>query len=194
VGEIPLDSWRSQLGVVGQNAHLFEASVEANLRLGHEGPSRTDLEQALEEACLIEWVKGLPEGLSTVLREGGRSLSAGQAQRLVLARALLRRPKILLLDEAMSNLDAASENAIWSALRRKTGDRTTVFVTHRLASSMSADRIVVLEAGGIAESGTYDELMSARGKYFALWERQSARSWGTQERMGPEATAGRLHS
>jgi ATP-binding cassette subfamily B protein len=194
VGDIPLDSWRSQLGVVCQNAHLFEASVEANLRLGHEGASRTDLEKALEEACLIEWVRDLPEGLSTVLREGGRSLSAGQGQRLVLARALLRRPKLLLLDEAMSNLDIASETAIWSALEKRTGDRTTIFVTHRLASSMRADRILVLEAGKVAESGTYEELMAARGKYFALWERQSARSRETEERRSREATAGRLHS
>jgi ABC-type bacteriocin/lantibiotic exporter with double-glycine peptidase domain len=169
----PRDCVRKAIGAVFQKPHLFEATIEENLGLGSPGIREEELWRALKTAGAEQVVRNLPEGLRYRVPRGGSTLSGGQVQRIALARALARRPKILLLDEATSNLDVHTEAAIWAALEQGSGDRTTVFVTHRLSSSALAGRIVVLDRGRISEYGTYDELMSAKGHYRDLWSRHT---------------------
>lgn len=169
-GHVRID--RSSLGVVPQNPHFFEASLRENLSLGgHEVPEGR-LWTALAEAGIDEFVRALPEGLDTPVRREGSLFSAGQLQRLALARALVRKPRILLLDEATSHVDPDTEEAIWNSLQATGTSRTTVFVTHRLATSARADRIAVLSEGRLIEIGSRDELLARRGAYRALWRRQ----------------------
>jgi len=167
-------AWRDQIGVVLQSPHLFRASVEDNLVLGREAVTSEDLDRATSEACAREFLSQLPEGLGTRVSAGGTPFSGGQAQRLALARALVKNPRVLLLDEATSNLDLATESAVWAALEGARGKRTTVFVTHRLSSSARADEIVVLDAGKVVERGTFRELIRANGRFADLWKRQQA--------------------
>lgn len=167
-------SWRRQIGVVYQSPHLFQATVEENLRLGNSSVDLLDLDHALRDASAQGFVSRLEEGTATPLLAGGAPFSGGQAQRLAIARALARHPKVLLLDEATSNLDLDTESAVWSALEKGKGKRTTVFVTHRLSSSARADRIVVMDGGAITEQGSYSELLEAKGRYHQLWKRQNA--------------------
>jgi ATP-binding cassette subfamily B protein len=164
---------RSRIAVVFQKPYLFEATLEENMCLGCDQFTTEDIWTALRTAGMEEGVRALPGRLLYRLTREGGTFSGGQVQRLALARALVRNPKILLLDEATNNLDVHTEGAIWSALKDGSDRRTTVFVTHRLASSALADKIVVLEKGVIVESGSYDELMSIGGSYFKLWSRQN---------------------
>jgi ABC-type bacteriocin/lantibiotic exporter with double-glycine peptidase domain len=170
--DIPPRQFRKHLGAVFEKPHLFGVTLEENLRTGFPGAGSDEIRRALRSACLEEFVDSLPLGFATPLGEGGTRLSAGQAQRIAIARALVRNPRILLLDEATSNLDAHTEAALREALRAQSRGRTTVFVTHRLASSMEADRIIVLEKGVIVERGGFWDLMKARGAYHRLWSRQ----------------------
>lgn len=173
LGEVGFHAWRESMGFVLENPHLFETTIEENIRLGCPRAGTADIERALRDSAAAEFVRNLPEGMETVMAREGGVLSSGQAQRIALARALVRDPKLLLLDEATSNLDMDTERAIWSTLEDPARSRTTVFVTHRLATSARADRIVVLESGRIVEQGNFEELMNGRGAYFRLWQRQA---------------------
>jgi len=170
--EIDFDVWRKHLGTVFQNPHLFEGSVLENVLLGVEPVKSGVLREALNTAHIGAFVRGLSEAENSRILSGGRGLSMGQIQRLALARALARDPKVLLLDEATSNLDAHTEAAIWNALETGARRRTIIFVTHRLASSAMADQLLVLQGGRAAEMGSYQDLMSQRGHYYKLWQRQ----------------------
>jgi ATP-binding cassette, subfamily B, bacterial len=167
-----LESLRSQIGVVLQDNLLFNMSIRENIRLGRLNASDEDVEQAARAAEIHDLILGMPEGYDTVVGERGSRLSGGQRQRVAIARAIIRNPSVLLLDEATSALDPATEAAINDTLERLSRGRTTVNVTHRLASIVNVDRIFVLDAGAVVEWGTHDELVQHGGLYSRLWQEQ----------------------
>jgi ATP-binding cassette subfamily B protein len=167
-----LPDWRRTLGVVPQSPHLFQASIEENIRLGSSNLPPQSIRTAADIARASEFIESLPHGYSTGVTREGDCLSAGQVQRLAIARALARDPAVLLLDEATSNLDARTEEGLWFALRDRQPGRTTILVTHRLKSSSWSDRIAVLSDGRLVEFGTFDALMERRGHDFDLRKRQ----------------------
>jgi ATP-binding cassette, subfamily B, bacterial len=171
--EATQDSLRAQLGIVFQESVLFNATIRENIRVGRPDASDADVEQAARAAEIHDVILAQPHGYDTVVGERGGLLSGGQRQRIAIARAIVRDPAVLVLDEATSALDPATETAINATLARLGAGRTTITVTHRLASSKSADRIFVLEQGALTESGTHEELLAADGRYAELWSRQT---------------------
>jgi ATP-binding cassette, subfamily B, bacterial len=167
-----LDSLRGQMGVVFQDNFLFNISVRENIRMGNQNATDADVEAAAKAAEIHELIMGMPEGYDTVVGERGGRLSGGQRQRVAIARAILRNPALLLLDEATSALDPRTEAAINETLDRIARGRTTVSVTHRLASVVNADQIFVFDRGALAEQGTHDDLVKKGGLYANLWQEQ----------------------
>lgn len=159
-------TYRSRLGVVLQDDLLFDGTVADNIRYGRPWASPSDVEDAARLAHCDEFIARLPEGYSTLVGERGMRLSAGQRQRVAIARALLADPRILILDEATSNLDEESQEMIADALRLLCQSRTTFVVAHRLSTVRRADHILVLDRGAIAHRGTYAELVALRGPSF----------------------------
>src|SRR5205823_3168573 len=139
---------------------------------GHDGATDAEIEQAARDANAHDFITGFPDGYTTMIGERGTKLSGGQKQRIALARALLANPRVLILDEATSNLDAESEAAVQAALARLMADRTTIIVAHRLSTVRDADRIIVIEDARVVEQGAHDELMARRGTYHRLVEHQ----------------------
>ncbi|HET7845025.1 MAG TPA: ABC transporter ATP-binding protein, partial [Xanthomonadales bacterium] len=164
---------RDQVGWVSQDVFLFDGSVRDNIAYGRPGASDADVERVARIAEAHEFIAALPQGYATRVGERGQMLSGGQRQRLSLARALLKDPPVLLLDEATSAVDNETEAAIQRSLRRLAHGRTVLVIAHRLSTIVHADRIVVLEAGRIAEQGTHDELLASNGRYAALWRVQT---------------------
>ena len=172
--EVARESVRSAVAFVPQETVLFRASVAENIAIAADRDvTRDEIEDAARLAAAHDFVMALPEGYDTVLAERGASLSAGQRQRLSIARAALRDAPILLLDEPTVGLDAESEAAVAAALRRLARGRTTLLVTHDLALAPQADRVVVLAGGGVAEDGPHDTLVAQGGAYARLWARQT---------------------
>jgi ATP-binding cassette subfamily B protein len=164
---------RACLGLVAQEPAIFAASAGDNIRYGR--PEATDAEvRAAAEAAAASFIHGLPQGFDTFLGERGTRLSAGQRQRIAIARAILRDPPVLLLDEATSALDAESERKVQQAVERLMRGRTTVVIAHRLATVQKADRIVVMDRGGIVATGSHTELMTQDGLYARLARLQFA--------------------
>jgi ATP-binding cassette, subfamily C, bacterial CydC len=154
---------RSRIAVVPQDVYLFHATVRDNIRLGHPYATDAEVELAANLAQALPFIDAMPDGFETVLGERGASLSGGQRQRLAIARALLKDAPILVMDEAVANLDAESEAALRDAIAEVVRDRTTLLIAHRPSTIRTADRIVVLSEGALVESGRYDELLAANG-------------------------------
>jgi ATP-binding cassette subfamily B protein len=173
VGELSFGSLRGAIGYVGQDTFLFDGTVADNLRYGAPDASDAELRAAAELAEAHAFVADLPHGYDTAVGERGVRLSGGQRQRLTIARALVRNPSILVLDEATSAVDNETEAAIQRSLLRVSHQRTTIVIAHRLSTIRHADAIHVLQAGRVAESGTHDELVAAGGLYAALWAVQT---------------------
>jgi ATP-binding cassette subfamily B protein len=169
VRTLDLGAYRSQLGYVPQEAFLFTGTVRDNIAYGRPSASDADVEAAARAVGAHDFIASLPAGYLQPISERGRSLSAGQRQLIALARAQLVDPAILLLDEATSNLDLAAEARVSAAMNQVSAGRTTVLIAHRLQTARTADRIVVLARGGIAEVGSHDELLEAGGQYADMW-------------------------
>jgi len=186
--ELDFATIRRHMAVVSQDTYLFHGTVEDNLRLGRPDATADELEAAARAANAHGFIDALPQGYATVVGERGIKLSGGQRQRIAIARALLRDTPILVLDEALSAVDAENEQVIQEALDRLMTGRTTLIFAHRLSSIIDADRIVVLDAGRVAEQGRHAELMAKGGVYANLMRAQAE-----EARAGDVGPADRLH-
>lgn len=171
VNTIPTAHLRAHVAMVPQETFLFSRTIAENIALGRPGAARRDIEEAARIAQITRDLEELPDGLDTLVGERGVTLSGGQRQRVALARALLVDPRILVLDDALSSVDAATEEAILRALRDVLRGRTTFLISHRVSTVMEADRVVVLDDGGVAETGSPRELLE-RGGAFARMQQQ----------------------
>ena len=163
---------RRQIGTVAQEPVLFSASVADNIRYGRPGATMEEIVEAARVANADRFVRLFPEGYDTLVGERGVQLSGGQKQRVAIARAVLKDPRVLVLDEATSALDAESEHLVQEALERLMRGRTTFIIAHRLSTVLGADRVVVIDGGTVAQSGTHETLMAEGGLYRRLVERQ----------------------
>ena len=169
---IDLHSLRRNIGVVDQDVYLFAATAADNIRYGKPDASQSEIEEAARKANAHNFIMELPQGYQTDIGQRGVRLSAGQKQRLCIARVFLKNPPMIILDEATSALDSESEAAVQESLERLIANRTTLVIAHRLSTIRNADRILVLTAAGIDEQGTHGELMSRGGIYASLYHRQ----------------------
>ena len=170
---VNLNSFRKNLGVVLQDDFLFEGTIRENILFPRPNATEEELQQAVAGAYVNEFTDRFEEGLETVSGERGVKLSGGQRQRISIARALLASPKIIILDEATSNLDTESESFIQKSLNLLMKNRTTFVIAHRLSTIQQADQILVIEEGNIVEQGKHDELLAKKGRYFDLFTYQS---------------------
>jgi subfamily B ATP-binding cassette protein MsbA len=173
LAKVTLDSYRSRLGVVLQDDFLFEGTIRENILFGRPDASESELLEAARAAHVKEFTDRFADGLDTLIGERGVKLSGGQRQRVAIARALLANPKILILDEATSNLDTESEMYIQESLHGLMKGRTTFVIAHRLSTIRRADQILVIEDGQIAERGSHEQLIKKAGRYFQLYTYQA---------------------
>jgi len=173
ISKVKLSSYRKHLGVVLQDEFLFEGSIRENILFPKPNATEKQLQYAVKAAHVNEFTDRFEAGLDTLIGERGIKLSGGQRQRLAIARAILANPKIIILDEATSNLDTESEALIQKSLQELVKNRTTIVIAHRLSTIKKAAQILVIEAGKIAEKGTHDELITARGRYYDLYTYQA---------------------
>jgi ATP-binding cassette subfamily B protein/subfamily B ATP-binding cassette protein MsbA len=177
--EYDVESFRSLLGIVEQDVFLFDGSIRDNIAFARRDATDSEIRAAADAANATEFIVRTALGFNTVIGERGVRLSGGQRQRLAIARAILANPRILILDEATSNLDTESERLIQESLRRLVRGRTCFVIAHRLSTIAAADMIVVVEDGQISQVGTHDSLMASGGKYRAMVEQQVKMAIGT---------------
>ncbi|MEY4114231.1 MAG: hypothetical protein RLZ76_924 [Bacteroidota bacterium] len=172
--EINFDDLRKQIGFVTQDTQLFSGTIKENLLFVNPSATEEELQQALDKASCHSLLKRADNGINSVIGEGGLKLSGGEKQRISIARALLRDPRLLLFDEATSALDSITEEEITETIRSISArkEQITLLIAHRLSTIMHADRIYVLEKGEIVETGSHDELIALKGLYFAMWRQQ----------------------
>ncbi len=174
IEDFPLTEYRAQLAVVPQEVMLFSGTIEDNIRYGNPQASIEEVRRAAELANAMEFIERLPEGLRTYVGDKGFQLSAGQRQRIAIARAILKNPRLLILDEATSSLDAQSEHFVQEALERLMQGRTSIIIAHRLSTILDADKIIVLQNGRIVQQGTHAQLLSdTDGLYYNLYKIQA---------------------
>ncbi len=173
LSKISLDSYRSQLGVVLQDDFLFEGTIRENILFPRPNSTEEELQKAVKAAFVNEFTDRFEKGLETVIGERGVKLSGGQRQRIAIARAILANPRILILDEATSNLDTESESFIQESLRTLMTGRTTFVIAHRLSTIRQANQILVIENGQIQEQGRHEELIQKQGRYYQLYTYQA---------------------
>jgi ATP-binding cassette, subfamily B, bacterial len=181
---VSLASLRRQLGVVPQEPFLFAGTIRDNLAFARADATDADVDEAVRTVGLTDLIDRLPDGLDTVVHERGQSLSSGERQLIALARAFLAQPRVLVLDEATSNLDLQSETKVENALDVLLEGRTAILIAHRLSTAMKADRIVVINEGRVVEIGAHDELVAADGQYAAMYE-----TWAHQGSAGEHSSA-----
>ena len=172
--EIDKDELQQQLGFVTQDTQLFSGTIKENLLFVKPDATDAELDEVLEKSACINIVKRSENGLDTMIGEGGMKLSGGEKQRLSIARALLRKPRIMVFDEATSALDSITEEAISETIKNISDkrDSITVLIAHRLSTIMHADRIFVLEKGKVIETGKHQDLLNEKGLYYAMWRQQ----------------------
>ena len=158
INDLPVSAYRKNIGIVPQEVLLFGGSIGENIAYGKPGSSKEEIEKAAEKAYALDFINSFPEGMDTLVGERGVKLSGGQRQRIAIARAILKNPKILILDEATSSLDAESEFLVQKALDELMKNRTTLIIAHRLATIRKVDKIYVLADGQVIEAGTHEEL------------------------------------
>jgi ATP-binding cassette, subfamily B, bacterial len=176
IREYSIKSLRNTIGVVTQDSHMFHDSIMNNLLYAKSNASIVDIQSACESARIWTFIQTLPNGLDTVVGERGHRLSGGEKQRLAIARLLLKQPSLVILDEATAHLDSENEALVQAALKEALAGRTSIVIAHRLSTIIQADQILVIENGEIIERGTHDELVSKKGLYYELYERQNLQS------------------
>jgi ATP-binding cassette, subfamily B, bacterial len=183
IRHVSLDSLRRQLGVVPQEPFLFAGTVRENIAFARPDASDEEVWEAVRTVGLMEVIERLPEQLNTIVHERGQSLSSGERQLIALGRAFLAHPRVIVLDEATSNLDLLSESKIERALDVLLEGRTAILIAHRLTTAMKADRIVVVDEGGIVEIGSHDQLIELGGRYAEMYETWISHAGGEPERV-----------
>lgn len=172
VRHLDLEQLRGQIGLVPQKAYLFSGTIASNLRYGNPDASDDELWRCLEIAQAADFVREMPQGLETPVAQGGTTVSGGQRQRLAIARALVRKPRIYLFDDSFSALDVATDARLREALRPETRDASVIIVAQRIATIRDADQIVVLEDGAMAGIGTHEQLLRDCSEYQEIVESQ----------------------
>ncbi len=176
-------SLRKHIGIVPQDTVLFNDSIRENIRYGNPNASDSEIEQAIDHAHLRGFIDKLPDGLATLVGERGLKVSGGEKQRIAIARTLLKRPPILVFDEATSSLDSHAEQAIVSAIAQVAKGHTSMVIAHRLSTIVDADNILVMDNGKLVEQGSHQQLLAKQGHYAQLWQRQQGQSKQNPEEL-----------
>jgi ATP-binding cassette subfamily B multidrug efflux pump len=172
IREFPLSALRHNIGFVPQETFLFSDTIRANIAFGAEDATDEEVRRAAEAASIASEIEGFPDGFKTIVGERGLTLSGGQKQRTAIARAIIRNPRILILDDALASVDTQTEDRILNHLREIMKGRTTIFISHRVSTVRNADKIAVLHDGEIVEHGTHEELIERNGYYTELYNKQ----------------------
>ena len=186
VREYDLEVLRSQVSVVLQKNVLFSGTIYENLRWGNPDATDEECQAACRLACADEFIQRFPEGYETKIEQGGCNVSGGQKQRLCIARALLKKPKILILDDSTSAVDTATDGKIRRAFREEIPGTTKLIIAQRISSVQDADRILVLDEGHVSAFGSHEELLKTSAIYREVWESQTGAGNGDFDRMGGE--------
>ncbi|HVH87991.1 MAG TPA: ATP-binding cassette domain-containing protein, partial [Terriglobales bacterium] len=172
ITDLPIETLRRNIGFVPQETFLFSSTIRDNIAFGAQNSSDEEVKAAAEAASIAQEIESFPQKYGTIIGERGLTLSGGQKQRTAIARALIRNPRILILDDALSSVDTYTEERILNHLREIMRGRTTIFISHRVSTVRAADQIAVLHGGTIVEIGTHDELLALNGYYADLYNKQ----------------------